>query len=54
MFTVIFSSTLRPKNSPPDCFLYGLFTGFQIPFCNFIFNQKRYYPQIRIISFPWS
>ena len=30
------------------------FTGFQIPFYNFIFNQKRYYPQIRIISFPWS
>ena len=24
LFTVIFSSTLRPKNSPPDCFLYGL------------------------------
>nr|DAZ35179.1 MAG TPA: hypothetical protein [Caudoviricetes sp.] len=24
LFTVIFSSTLHPKNSPPDCFLYGL------------------------------
>ena len=37
LFTIILSSTLRPKNSTPYCFLFGLSN----PVLNFHYKSKR-------------